>query len=157
MKNIAIKRLAVLVLFTTVLINAYSQETVVIKESGIADITIVVKDTGFGDIGVLFKDSGFADISVGITNNKRNAHFILKHTGFGDRSVVLKSWGIADISILTKDFGFADVSILITKTGFADYLIYSDKEEVTNAEIIAALVEVIKAKAKDKRRKAFAV
>jgi len=146
-------KITLLLVFFFTSISVYSQETVLIKNSGFGDLSILIKESGFGDITVLFKKSGFGDISVGITDIEFEADFILKHSGFGDRSVLLKDSGFGDISVLIKESGFGDVSVLIEESGTVDFLIYSDKDYITKDEIVAALIEVIKEKAgyKDKQ------
>ncbi|WP_452599949.1 hypothetical protein [Pontimicrobium sp. MEBiC01747] len=141
-----LKKILILValsLFTNTII---SQESVEIKDTGFADTSIRIKTNGFGDISVRFTQT-FADITVGFTDRKYKADFILKHSGFADRSVRIKKNGLADITIVQKDIGQGDVSIQIKDNGIVDYLIYSDKDTITKAEIIAALINIIKKKA----------
>ena len=127
--------------------SLFSQERVRIKDSGFGDLSIRIKESGFGDISVRFKDSGFGDFSVGITHIRTKADYVLKNTGFGDRSVRLKESGFGDISIRIKDSGFGDVTIRLKEFGIVDYLIYSEKENVSKSEIVAALINVIKKQA----------
>lgn len=129
--------------FTNIII---SQESVEIKDTGFGDISINIKTSGFGDISVVFTET-FADITVGFTDYKYKADFVLKHSGIADRSVKITKNGLADITIIQKDFGQGDVSIQIKDNSIVDYLIYSDKDSITKAEIIAALIDIIKKKA----------
>ena len=134
--------LIILCIYNTVM----SQESVEIKDSGFGDTSIRIKNNGFGDISVRFTET-FADITVGFTDTKYKADFVLKHSGIADRSVKITKNGLADITIIQKDIGQGDVAIQIKDNGIVDYLIHSDKDTITKAEIIAALINIIKEKA----------
>ena len=119
-----------------------------------AKFTILIDDeVTFPDIRVLLgKDIPFEDFTVGITPYRNQANYIItKHISDADRFVKVDNCdNFPDLSILIgPDLSFPDVRIEFRdNSSFVDILIYSEKTTISEQELIACLLPLIREKAK---------
>ena len=107
----------------------------------------------FPDIQVVLgKDIPFEDFTVGITPYKSQANYIIvDDISNAERSVKVDNCdNFPDLSILVKsEISFPDVRIEFRdKNSFVDILIYSEKATISEQELIACLLPLIREKAK---------
>lgn len=118
-----------------------------------ADFTIKIADKiTFPDIQVvLARNIPFSDFSVGITPYRNQAHYIItKKQSDANRHIMIDNCSaFPDLSILVKDdLSFPDVRIEFRDaSNFVDILIYSEKTTVSEQELIACLLPLIREKA----------
>ena len=134
--------------------NLQAQNFVFIDDN-IADaaITIQISDeVTFPDIKVVLgRDISFEDFSVGITPFKNQANYIItKRAIDAQRAVkVANCDNFPDLSILVQEeIPFPDVRIEFRdNSSFVDILIYTEKTTVSEQELIACLLPLIREKA----------
>lgn len=136
------------------LASIQAQEFVFVDDNiGDALITLKIDDeVTFPDIQVVLgRDIPFEDFTVGITPFKNQAtHIITKRPADASRLVKVDNCdNFPDLSILVKDrLPFPDVRIEFRdNSSFVDFLIYSEKTTVSEQELIACLLPLIREKA----------
>lgn len=134
---------------------AQEQEFVFIdNEADVETITIKIADeVTFPDIKVVLgRDIPFEDFTVGITPYKRQANYIITQNSSDAQRVVKvdNCDNFPDLSILVREeIPFPDVRIEYRdNSAFVDFLIYSEKTTVSEQELIACLLPLIREKAK---------
>jgi hypothetical protein len=145
-------------LFTILLLGflttTNAQEFVYI-DNNISDAKITIKiddEISFPDIQVVLgKNIPFEDFTVGITPYKSQANYIIvQDISNAERSVKVDNCdNFPDLSILVKsEISFPDVRIEFRdKNAFVDILIYSEKATISEQELIACLLPLIREKA----------
>jgi hypothetical protein len=117
-----------------------------------AEMTINIADeVTFPDIKVVLgRDIPFEDFSVGITPFKNQANYIItKRAADAQRSVKVDNCdNFPDLSILVQEeIPFPDVRIEFRdNSAFVDILIYTEKTTVSEQELIACLLPLIREK-----------
>ena len=111
----------------------------------------ISREVTFPDIRVqLGKDISFEDIKVGITNRKNKAHYILtEKIGDAARKVQVDNCdNFPDLRIeIGSNLSFPDYRIeLVENEYWADILIYSEKVTLSEQELIACLLPLIREK-----------
>lgn len=118
-----------------------------------APMTINIADeVTFPDIKVVLgRDIPFEDFSVGITPFKNQANYIItKRAVDAQRSVKVDNCdNFPDLSILVQEeIPFPDVRIEFRdNSAFVDILIYTEKTTISEQELIACLLPLIREKA----------
>lgn len=118
-----------------------------------ATMTINIADEiTFPDIKVVLgRDIPFEDFSVGITPFKNQANYIItKRAADAQRSVKVDNCdNFPDLSILVQEeIPFPDVRIEFRdNSAFVDILIYTEKTTISEQELIACLLPLIREKA----------
>ena len=118
-----------------------------------ATMTINIADeVSFPDIKVVLgRDIPFEDFSVGITPFKNQANYIItKRAADAQRSVKVDNCdNFPDLSILVQEeIPFPDVRIEFRdNSAFVDILIYTEKTTISEQELIACLLPLIREKA----------
>ncbi len=145
-------------LFTILLLGflttTKAQEFVYI-DNNISDAKITIKiddEITFPDIQVVLgKNIPFEDFTVGITPYKNQANYIIvQDISNAERTVKVDNCDhFPDLSILVKsELSFPDVRIEFRdKNAFVDILIYSEKATISEQELIACLLPLIREKA----------
>lgn len=106
----------------------------------------IAEDIPFPDIKInMGHNISFADFSVQQTRHKNQAHFIISAAHFPDvRIQTGKNVNFPDLRIkIGNNIPFPDLKINIKTSGTSDYKIYTDKETLSDAELITALIPVI--------------
>lgn len=146
--------------FTLLLFYAASNasgQTVLGLEKNIAfpDLRVeIADDISFPDFKIrIGQRVPFEDITVGITDSRARADFIISRSSFPDKRIMYgKSVPFEDLKICAgEQVNFPDLTIEVTHTGPADYWIYSEKGQVSHEEIVLCLIEVIKEKVKKEK------
>lgn len=143
-----------LLLFVCNLNKTQAQDFVFIDDN-ISDATMTVNiadEVTFPDIKVVLgRDIPFEDFSVGITPFKNQANYIItKRAVDAQRSVKVDNCdNFPDLSILVQEeIPFPDVRIEFRdNSSFVDILIYTEKTTVSEQELIACLLPLIREKA----------
>lgn len=106
-------------------------------------------DITFPNIQVILgRNISFEDFSVGITTYKNQAHYIItKNPNDAERLVQVNNCdNFPDLSILVKEeIAFPDIRIEF-RDNFADILIYTEKTTISEQELIACLLPLIREK-----------
>lgn len=136
-------------------INSSGQTTLGIeKDISFPDLRVEISDDiSFPDLRVkIGTDVSFEDFTVGFTSSKSKADFIISTSSFPDKKILYgKSVSFRDVQICaSENITFPDITIKIRKSGLVDYLIYSDKSNISKEEIVICLIEVIKKRLKMK-------
>ncbi|BDS13741.1 hypothetical protein [Aureispira anguillae] len=147
--------IALLFLFLGISPSIQAQEFVYIDDD-ISDAPLTIKiadEVTFPDLQVVLgRDIPFEDFTVGITPYKQQANYIItKRPTDAERLVKVDNCdNFPDLSILVKDkLSFPDVRIEFRdNSSFVDILIYSEKTTVSEQELIACLLPLIREKAK---------
>ncbi|WMX15938.1 MULTISPECIES: hypothetical protein [unclassified Aureispira] len=142
-------------LFCILSTSAIQAQNFVFVDDDIPDATMTVRIANkvtFPDIKVvLARDIPFEDFSVGITPFKRQANYIItKEAADAQRLVKVDNCdNFPDLSILVQEkIPFPDVRIEFRdNNAFVDILIYTEKTTVSEQEIIACLLPLIREKA----------
>lgn len=116
------------------------------------DLRILIgENVGLADIEIQYgKNISFKDFSVRITTNASEADFTISDPSHADFKVIANNIiNRPDLLIQVREKqSFPDISIEIRETGKTDYLIYSEIGELSEREIIVALLPVIHQKTK---------
>jgi len=142
-------------LFFVYNVNSTQGQNFVFIDDNISDATITVKiadEISFPDIKVVLgRDIPFEDFSVGITPFKNQANYIItKKAADAQRSVKVDNCdNFPDLSILVQEeISFPDVRIEFRdNSAFVDLLIYTEKTTISEQELIACLLPLIREKA----------
>lgn len=122
-----------------------------------ADFRVLIgENVGFADIEIQFGTNvPFENFSVGITEFASRADFIITNRVNADFSVMVSNeMSRPDLILQVQEqTSFPDVAIEFRETGKVDYLIYSEIGDVTNTEILMALLPVIHRVTKFKLKK----
>jgi hypothetical protein len=100
----------------------------------------------FPDIRVKIGESvHFEDFTVGITSNRNQADFIITTSRYPELTVrASENILFPDISIKAgENVLFADVTIKIKKTGTVDYIVYTEKADISLTDLVVALLPAI--------------
>lgn len=149
-----LKTLLVFLFFAYNFGNIQAQDFVFIDDN-IPDAAMTVHiadEVTFPDIKVVLgRDIPFEDFSVGITPFKNQANYIItKRAVDAQRSVKVDNCdNFPDLSILVQEeISFPDVRIEFRdNSAFVDILIYTEKTTVSEQELIACLLPLIREKA----------
>lgn len=149
-----VKIFIVFLLFVSNLEGTQAQNFVFIDDN-IADATMTLQiadEVTFPDIKVVLgRDIPFEDFSVGITPFKSQANYIItKRAVDAQRLVKVDNCdNFPDLSILVQEeISFPDVRIEFRdNSSFVDILIYTEKTTVSEQELIACLLPLIREKA----------
>lgn len=149
-----LKTFLVLLFFVYNFGNIQAQDFVFIDDN-IPDAAITVHiadEVTFPDIKVVLgRDIPFEDFSVGITPFKNQANYIItKRPVDAQRAVKVDNCdNFPDLSILVQEeISFPDVRIEFRdNSAFVDILIYTEKTTVSEQELIACLLPLIREKA----------
>lgn len=146
--------------FLLLLLSIYSLDQIqaqnfVFIDNNIADAPLTLKiadEVTFPDIKVVLgRDIPFEDFSVGITPFKSQANYIItKRASDAERLVKVDNCdNFPDLSILVQEeIPFPDVRIEFRdNSSFVDILIYTEKTTVSEQELIACLLPLIREKA----------
>ena len=136
-------------------LNGIQAQEFVYIDDNISNAAITVKiddEVTFPDIQVVLgRDIPFEDFTVGITPFKSQANFIITRSDTdAERLVKVDNCdNFPDLSILVKpELSFPDVRIEFRdNSSFVDILIYSEKTTVSEQELIACLLPLIREKA----------
>ncbi|MGQ1948528.1 hypothetical protein ACT3CD_15650 [Geofilum sp. OHC36d9] len=103
-------------------------------------------DISFPDIKIeIGSEVSFEDFTVGVTSDKNQAQFIISKSQYSDYTVRADDdIPFPDLRILAgDDVSFPDVTIKLQKSGTVDYLVYTEKDFMTLADMVIALLPVI--------------
>lgn len=122
-----------------------------------ADLAVSISEkVPFPDLKINFGSKvRFPDFSVAITSNKNEADYIITTTSFPDYKIKTgKAVPFPDLSLkVAEDQAFPDLTIQLKKHGFADYLVYSEQDFISNEEIIVCLLPIISRYIKPENKK----
>lgn len=143
----------ILLLFST--IQTTKAQNFVFIDDNIEDANMTVRiadEVTFPDIQVVLgRDIPFEDFSVGITPFKNQANYIItKKASDAERQIKVDNCdNFPDLSILVQEeLSFPDVRIEFRdNSSFVDILIYTEKTTVSEQELIACLLPLIREKA----------
>jgi len=149
-----VKIFIIFLLFVSNLERTQAQNFVFIDDN-IADATMTLQiadEVTFPDIKVVLgRDIPFEDFSVGITPFKSQANYIItKRAVDAQRLVKVDNCdNFPNLSILVQEeISFPDVRIEFRdNSSFVDILIYTEKTTVSEQELIACLLPLIREKA----------
>lgn len=135
---------------------ASGQTTIALeKEIAFPDLRVeIAEDLSFPDFKIrIGQRVPFEDITVGITDSRARADYIISRSSFPDKRIMYgKSIAFEDLKICAgEQVNFPDFTIEVTHTGPANYWIYSEKGSVTHEEIVLCLIGVIKEKVKKEK------
>lgn len=146
--------LSVVFLFCSYTSSSQAQNFVFIDDN-IPDASMTIRianEVTFPDLKVVLgRDIAFEDFSVGITPFKNQANYIItKRAIDAQRSVKVDNCdNFPDLSILVQEeIPFPDVRIEFRdNSAFVDILIYTEKTTISEQELIACLLPLIREKA----------
>ncbi len=145
-----------LILFTCLSCICIAQTKFYIDEYvAFPDLKIKIgEETTLSDVKIkIGEDITFEDFTVKVTNKESEAHFIVVDSKFkADKTIkASENETLPDIRIkVGEGVTFPDVSIKIKASGKADYLVFSEKKDISTNEIVLAILPVINNKIDNK-------
>lgn len=127
--------------------QSYGQYTAKVTDGkSYADLDVRISDDVYmEDLGVeIGYDIFMEDFTIGFTNSKSQATVIITDTYSADFEVNMTSSSYADLDIeASDDVYMEDIGIEIKKSGYVDYLVYSEIDLMSIEVLVCALLPII--------------